>query len=69
MADIQKVITGSEISIVAYGNLRTTWNPGKLPRYKLQDMLPYGNNICSFSMNGNELKKGEIFEEGYTMTF
>ena len=57
MADIQKVITGSEISIVAYGNLRTTWNPGKLPRYKLQDMLPYGNNICSFTMNGKELKK------------
>jgi len=65
MADIQNVITGSEISIVSYGNLRTTWNPGKLPRYKLQDMLPYGNNICSFTMNGNELKKAmKILQTG-----
>lgn len=65
MADVQNVITGSEISIVSYGNLRTTWNPGKLPRYKLQDMLPYGNNICSFTMNGNELKKAmKILQTG-----
>lgn len=65
MADIQNVITGSEISIVSYGNLRTTWSPGKLPRYKLQDMLPYGNNICSFTMNGNELKKAmKILQTG-----
>ena len=65
MADVQNVITGSEISIVSYGNLRTTWNPGKLPRYKLQDMLPYGNNICSFTMKGNELKKAmKILQTG-----
>ena len=65
MADIQNVITGSEISIVSYGNLRTTWNPGKLPRYKLQDMLPFGNYFCSFTMNGNELKKAmKILQTG-----
>ena len=57
MADIQNVVTGSEISIVSYGNLRTTWNPGELVRYKIKDMLPYGNNFCSFTMNGKEIIK------------
>jgi len=57
IADIQNVVTGSEISVVSYGNLRATWNPGKLPRYKIQDMLPFGNNFCSFIMNGKEIKR------------
>lgn len=65
MADLQSLITGADISIVSYGNLRTTWNPGKLPRYKLQDMLPYNNDMCSFTMNGNELKKAmKILQTG-----
>ena len=51
------VVTGADISIAAYGSLRTQWNPGRLPRYKLLDLLPFRNNICSFVMNGTEVKK------------
>ena len=56
-ADMQMVVTGADISIAAYGSLRTQWNPGRLPRYKLLDLLPFKNNICSFVMNGTEVKK------------
>ena len=57
MADMQKLVTGADISIVSYGNLRTTWNPGRIPRFKVQDLLPFGNHLCSFIMNGEEVKK------------
>ena len=56
-ADMQKVVTGADISIISYGNLRAEWNPGRIPRYKAQDLLPFGNNICSFTMNGKEVKR------------
>lgn len=57
MADIQSSVTGAEISIVSYGNLRGELNPGKVPYYKIKDLLPYKTRICSFRMKGSEVKK------------
>ena len=57
MADMDRLITGADISIISYGNLRTVWTPGKIPRYKVEDLLPFGNDLCSFTMNGEEIKK------------
>ena len=57
IADIQNSVTGAEISIVSYGGLRGELNPGKIPYYKIKDLLPFGSRLCSFYMNGNEIKK------------
>jgi 2',3'-cyclic-nucleotide 2'-phosphodiesterase (5'-nucleotidase family) len=57
ISDIQNTVSNSLISIVTYGNLRTSWNPGVLPKYKIKDLLPYGNKLCTVEMNGAEVKK------------
>ena len=57
MADMQSLVTGADISIVSYGNLRAEWNPGRIPRYKVQDLLPFGNHLCTFTMTGEEIKR------------
>lgn len=57
IADIYQHVTGAQISIVSYGNLRTTWSPGKIPRYKINDLQPFRNRFCTFVMNGEEVKK------------
>ena len=57
IADMHRIVTGANISVVSYGSLRTTWNPGKLPKYKVNDLLPFGNHLCSFIMNGKEVSK------------
>ena len=57
VADMQSIVTGADISIVSYGNLRVEWNPGRIPRYKVQDLLPFGNYLCTFIMTGEEIKK------------
>ena len=57
IADIYRHVTGAEISIVSYGNLRTSWSPGKIPRYKINDLQPFRNIFCTFVMNGEEVKK------------
>ena len=57
IADIYKYVTGAQISIVSPGNIRSELVPGKIPRYKIKDMQPFGNYFCTFVMNGNEVKK------------
>jgi len=57
IADIYRHVTGAEISIVSYGNLRSSWSPGKIPRYKINDLQPFRNIFCTFVMNGEEVKK------------
>ena len=57
LADIYKYITGCQISIVSIGNIRTDLVPGKIPRYKIKDLQPFGNYFCTFVMNGEEVKK------------
>ena len=54
---MQSLVTGADISIVSYGNLRAEWNPGRIPRYKVQDLLPFGNHLCTFTMTGEEIKR------------
>jgi 2',3'-cyclic-nucleotide 2'-phosphodiesterase (5'-nucleotidase family) len=57
ITDIQKFVTGADISILSYGILRTSWNPGKIPLFKVQSLLPFENDMCTFIMNGNEVKR------------
>ena len=56
LAEIQKKFTGSAISIISYRGLRADWNPGNLPKYKVHDLLPFGNKLCSFTMTGKEFR-------------
>ena len=57
MVDMQRMVTGADIAITSYGILRSPWNPGRIPKYKVKDLLPFSNFICSFKMNGDEVKK------------
>lgn len=57
ITDIQSRITGADISITSIDNLKTSWNPGKLPKYKISDLMPVKSDLCTFVMNGNEVKK------------
>ena len=65
MTDIQRKYTGSRISIVSYRGLRTEWNPGTLPKYKIYDLLPFSNTLCSLTMTGKEFKKAlKVLQSG-----
>ena len=57
ITDIQKFITGADISILSYGILRSSWNPGKIPLFKIKDVLPFANNICTYRMKGSLVKR------------
>ena len=37
--------------------LSDTWNPGKLPKYKISSLITTQSKLCSFSMKGKELLK------------
>ena len=66
MADMESFVTGADIVVISYGNLRTEWKPGRIPRYKVEDLLPFGNDLCTFNMNGEEIKKMmKIIQTGY----
>ena len=66
MADMDSLVTGADIVVISYGNLRTEWKPGRIPRYKVQDLLPFGNDLCTFNMNGEEIKKMmKIIQTGF----
>ena len=65
IADTERKITGADLSILGYGGLRTTWNPGRLTKSDIYDMLPFNNSLCTFTMNGDEVKKMlEILQTG-----
>ena len=57
ITDIQKFITGADISILSYGILRSSWNPGKIPLFKIKDLLPFANDICTYRMKGSLVKR------------
>ena len=57
ITDIQTRMTGANISLIGHDNLKTYWNPGKLPKYKISELIPFKSNLCTFSMNGKEIKK------------
>ena len=57
IVDIYRYVTGADISIVSIGNIRSDLIPGRIPRYKIKDLQPFGNTFCSFKMNGKEVKK------------
>ena len=57
LTEIQNRMTGSQISIFDAKLLSDTWNPGKLPKYKISSLITTQSKLCSFSMNGKELLK------------
>ena len=57
LTEIQSRITGSEISVFNTKLLSDTWNPGQLPKYKINTLINFKSNLCTFTMNGNELIK------------
>ena len=57
ITEIQGRITGADISLIGYDILKTYWNPGKLPKYKISNLIPFKNNLCTFVMKGKEIKK------------
>ena len=57
VAEIQKSFTGADISISSYGNLRGELSPGKIALFRVKDLIPYKNELCTFSMYGYEVKK------------
>ena len=57
LTEIQNRMTGSQISIFDAKLLSDTWNPGKLPKYKINSLITTQSKLCSFSMKGKELLK------------
>lgn len=57
ISEIQSRITGADISLIGYDFLKAYWYPGKLPKYKINDLLPLENKLCTFVMKGYEIQK------------
>ena len=57
ITEVQSRITGAEISLISHDILKTYWNTGKLPKYKITDLIPFKSNLCTFVMKGKEIKK------------
>ena len=57
LTEIQTRMTGAEISVFNTKLLSGTWNPGFLPKYKINNLINIKSKLCTFSMNGNEIIK------------
>ena len=57
LTEIQNRMTGAQISVLDAKLLSDTWNPGKLPKYKISSMMQSKNKLCTFSMKGKDLFK------------
>ena len=57
VTDIQTRMTGANVSIFSHDILKTYWNPGKLPKYKIRDLITIKSNLCTFTMTGKEIKR------------
>ena len=65
ITDIEKKWAEADICVIGYGSLRSFWNPGRLTKADIFDMLPFDNKLCSFTMNGDEIRKMmEILQTG-----
>ena len=56
ITEIQSRMTGADMSLIGYDFMKTKWNPGKLPKYKIYEVIPFESNLCTFIMKGNEIK-------------
>ena len=66
IVDINRKVTGADLSVLGYGGLRTTWKPGRITKASVKDLLPFNNTLCTFSMTGDEVRKMmEILQTGY----
>jgi 2',3'-cyclic-nucleotide 2'-phosphodiesterase (5'-nucleotidase family) len=57
ITEIQRRITGADISLIGYDFMKTYWNPGKLPKYKISNLIPFKSNLCTFMMKGIDIKR------------
>ena len=57
ITEIQRRITGADISLIGLDFMKTYWNPGKLPKYKISNLIPFKSNLCTFVMKGIEIKR------------
>ena len=57
ITEIQRRITGADISLIGYDFMKTYWNPGKLPKYKISNLIPFKSNLCTFVMKGIDIKR------------
>jgi 2',3'-cyclic-nucleotide 2'-phosphodiesterase (5'-nucleotidase family) len=57
LTEIQNRMSGSQIAVFDPKLLYDTWNPGKLPKYKISSMITFKSKLCTFSMKGKELFK------------
>ena len=55
LTEIETRMTGAEISLFNTKLLSDTWNPGFLPKYKINSLINIKSKLCTFSMNGNEI--------------
>ena len=56
VADIFNYKTGANIGIVGVGGIRSTLYPGEIQKIDIMNLLPFKNNICSFTLTGREIK-------------
>jgi 2',3'-cyclic-nucleotide 2'-phosphodiesterase (5'-nucleotidase family) len=57
ITEIQRRITGADVSLIGYDFMKTYWNPGKLPKYKISNLIPFKSNLCTFVMKGIDIKR------------
>lgn len=65
LTEIHTRMTGAQISVFNTKLLSDTWNPGKLPKYKIHSLINFNSKLCTFSMTGKEiLKMMSILQSG-----
>lgn len=55
--DISIRVTGSDITFMNLGGLRTSWSKGKLSEVDIYLMFPFNNTYISYEMTGREVVK------------
>lgn len=55
--DFLRRITGTNVSIINAGDFRTAWRPGNVTYGSLYSMFPFENDIISFEITGEELRR------------
>jgi 2',3'-cyclic-nucleotide 2'-phosphodiesterase (5'-nucleotidase family) len=56
-ADAMRDYTKSNVSILNTGSFRSEWFPGEILKESVYSMFPFSNNIVTFKMTGEEIKK------------
>ncbi len=55
IADRVRTITGTDVALLNSGGLRKNLEPGEVRKLDIQEILPFGNSLCTFQCTGEEL--------------